>query len=264
MNNYIKINCAAIPKELLESELFGYVEGAFTGASKKGKIGKFELADNGTLLLDEIGEMPLPLQAKLLRVLQEKEVDRVGSSSPTKVNVRIICSTNRDLLQMVHDGKFREDLYYRINTVELPIPPLRERMGDLRELCSFFLKKIKEEYGLATTGISEEVYRLFNQYRWPGNVRELEHVLERLVVVNPNGEIGIDSCDFLLERMKNESGLETDLERLTLQEKRNQAEREAILDALQKTGGNKTKAALRLGIDRSMLYIKMRKLEMMQ
>jgi PAS domain S-box-containing protein len=262
MNNYIKLNCAAIPKELLESELFGYVEGAFTGASRKGKIGKFELADNGTLLLDEIGEMPLALQAKLLRVLQEKEVERVGGLSPVKINVRIICTTNRNLEQMVREGKFREDLYYRINTVELFIPPLRDRIDDLEELCSFFLKKIKQEYNLNTTGFSQETYRVFKQYSWPGNIRELEHVIERLAVVNPSGVIGIESCDFLLNRIRNNNLQEVAFDCLTLQAKRDQAEREVILDALRKTGGNKTKAAVLLNIDRSMLYIKIKKLGM--
>ena len=149
-SNFVKINCAAIPKDLLESELFGYEGGAFTGAKKGGKIGKFELADGGTLLLDEIGEMPLPLQSKLLRVLQEKEIERVGGTIPIKVDVRLICSTNQNLTQLIQEGRFRADLYYRINTIELAIPPLRDRLDDIPDLCNFFVQKFNRENGSYT------------------------------------------------------------------------------------------------------------------
>ena len=286
---FVKINCASIPKELMESELFGYEEGAFTGAMKKGKVGKFELADTGTLLLDEIGEMPLPLQAKLLRVLQNYEIERVGGLSSKKVDVRLICSTNRNLEQMAREGSFRQDLYYRINTVELHIPPLRERLGDLYELCAFLIGKINKTFHLETAGISDPVYSLFCEYRWPGNVRELEHVLERLAVLHPNSEISSESCDFLRERIAaarqavpSEAGPVSEKPEITrtyrsseisaagapssllsvqaLKEKQQQDDRVLILQALIQTGGNKAKAARLLGIDRSLLYYRMKKL----
>ena len=285
---FVKINCASIPKELMESELFGYEEGAFTGAMKKGKVGKFELADTGTLLLDEIGEMPLPLQAKLLRVLQNYEIERVGGLSSKKVDVRLICSTNRNLEQMAREGSFRQDLYYRINTVELHIPPLRERLGDLYELCAFLVGKINKTFHLETAGISDSVYSLFCEYRWPGNVRELEHVLERLAVLHPNSEISSESCDFLRERIATArrsapaaapapddsrsiapprsseipaAGAPSSLLSVReLKEKQQQDDRVLILQALSQTGGNKAKAARLLGIDRSLLYYRMKKL----
>ena len=285
---FVKINCASIPKELMESELFGYEEGAFTGAMKKGKVGKFELADTGTLLLDEIGEMPLPLQAKLLRVLQNYEIERVGGLSSKKVDVRLICSTNRNLEQMAREGSFRQDLYYRINTVELHIPPLRERLGDLYELCAFLVGKINKTFHLETAGISDPVYSLFCEYRWPGNVRELEHVLERLAVLHPNSEISSESCDFLRERIASSrrsapaaapapedsraitkprssdipaAGAPSSLLSVQeLKEKQQQDDRVLILQALSQTGGNKAKAARLLGIDRSLLYYRMKKL----
>ena len=285
---FVKINCASIPKELMESELFGYEEGAFTGALKKGKVGKFELADTGTLLLDEIGEMPIPLQAKLLRVLQNYEIERVGGLSSKKVDVRLICSTNRNLEQMAREGSFRMDLYYRINTVELHIPPLRERLGDLYELCAFLIGKINKSFHLETAGISDPVYSLFCDYRWPGNVRELEHVLERLAVLHPNSEISSESCDFLRERIaKDRRSLQASapvqnqpetpaktrsseipaagapsslLSVQALKEKQQQDDRVLILEALSQTGGNKAKAARLLGIDRSLLYYRMKKL----
>ncbi len=269
-NNYVKINCAAIPKDLLESELFGYEEGAFTGARKSGKIGKFELADNGTLLLDEIGEMPLALQAKLLRVLQEKEIERLGSNKLKKINVRVICSTNVNIRDMVRNGQFREDLYYRINTVELAIPPLRNRTSDIPALCHYFIQKINEENDIHTQGISDEVLELFQQYPWPGNVRELEHTIERLAFQNQNSMISIQNCEFLINKMNALTPLAVAPSALpeqtypgsntaTLQDQRSLSEIDAIRNALQQTGGNKSKAAKLLGISRSMLYIKLEK-----
>lgn len=272
-NNYVKINCAAIPKDLLESELFGYEEGAFTGARKAGKIGKFELADNGTLLLDEIGEMPLALQAKLLRVLQEKEIEPLGSNKPRKINVRVICSTNMNIRDMVKNGQFREDLYYRINTVELTIPPLRNRISDIPLLCNYFIQKINEENNIHTQGISDEVLELFQKYNWPGNVRELEHTLERLAFQSQNSIISIKNCGFLINKMNTQNYIgntslspaasinnrQTDSEPNTLQSQRNLTEIDAIRAALRESGGNKTKAAKLLGISRSMLYIKLEK-----
>lgn len=281
LNPYVKINCAAIPRDLLESELFGYEEGAFTGARKQGKIGKFELADKGTLLLDEIGEMPIDLQSKLLRVLQEKELERVGGTAPKKINVRIICSTNKDLPQLVKEGKFREDLYYRINTIELSIPPLRERMEDLPALCHFFIDKINSESGIHTKGIDDDVLSLFQKYSWPGNVRELEHTMERLAFLNQDSVITLKDCDFIKEKIEDlqtekkpiqntddqkntkdqdKESQNTDLQSVSdLHHRKEQTEKEAILEALHKTGGNKSQAARLLGIDRSLLYYKIKK-----
>ena len=259
--NYVKINCAAIPSTLLESELFGYAGGAFSGASKGGKIGKFELADGGTLLLDEIGEMSLELQSKLLRVLQEKEIERIGGVTPIKVDVRIICCTNQNLEKMVQEGRFREDLYYRINVIELNIPPLRKRREDILPLSQFFIEKANQENGYAVTGLSQDVIAMFMSYSWPGNVRELEHAIERAVVRCKGGEITSDQVDFLVERSQRRLELETEAvsSPSSLKEYAQQAERDRIMQALAQTGGNKSKAAKLLGIDRTVLYTKLRK-----
>lgn len=258
---FVKINCAAIPKELLESELFGYEAGAFTGADRRGKAGRFELANHGTLLLDEIGEMPITLQAKLLRVLQEKEIERVGGVRPIPLDVRLVCSTNRDLYQMVRDGQFRADLYYRLNTMELYTPPLRERLEDLPELCELFIKRTNQCNGLAITGIHPDVYRLFASYEWPGNVRELEHTLERAAVLLGYGELNVCHFDFLSERigLQRVSGEGEERCQTNLKEQKGLLEREAILRALQACHGNKSAAAKQLGIDRSVLYAKMKR-----
>lgn len=259
---FVKINCAAIPKELLESELFGYEAGAFTGADRRGKAGRFELANHGTLLLDEIGEMPITLQAKLLRVLQEREVERVGGVRPIPLDVRLVCSTNRDLYQMVRNGQFRADLYYRLNTMELFTPPLRERLEDIPELCELFRKRTNQRNGLAITGIHPDVFRLFETYNWPGNVRELEHSLERAAVLLGNGELNICHFDFLIERITKLQHADCEVTKeknANLKEQKDTLEREAIFYALQTCHGNKSAAAKQLGIDRSVLYAKMKK-----
>lgn len=257
LNNYVKINCAAIPKDLLESELFGYEEGAFSGAKKGGKAGKFELANNGTLLLDEIGELPVHLQTKLLRVLQEKEVERIGGLKPIKLNVRIICSTNCNLEEMVANKKFREDLYYRINVVELKIPPLRDRLDDITGLCEHFLRKINEEQGIVVSGISQEVVELFQTYSWPGNVRELEHVLERAAYLCKTHIVEQKNCKFFMDRLGKKTALLQKVD--TLKAVTHESEKAAIQEALKKAGGNKTKAAQILQINRSLLYTKIKK-----
>lgn len=274
---FIKINCAAIPADLLESELFGYEEGAFTGALKGGKAGKFELAHKGTLLLDEIGEMSAALQAKLLRALQEKEVERVGSARPKKIDVRVLCSTNVNLREQVNRGRFREDLYYRINTVELSIPPLRERLADLPLLCNYFIKKNNEENGLRTKGVDESVLDLFQRYAWPGNVRELQHVIERLSFLHQKDVITESHCAFLKKRIDAQPGLQpptsakagaipvyapdAPAQRLIhdLHASRDAAEEASIRNALAQTYGNKSKAAALLGLSRSMFYVKLKK-----
>lgn len=185
---FIKVNCGAIPQELLESELFGYESGAFTGAKKEGKLGMFELAHRGTIFLDEIGELPLHLQVKLLRVLQDQEFHRVGGTKPVKVDVRILAATNRDLQKMVAQGTFREDLYYRLYVVPIEIPPLRKRREDILPLISFYLDKFNRKYQTDTT-LTEETLQILQQYDWPGNIRELANLIERLLVITPSQRI---------------------------------------------------------------------------
>jgi transcriptional regulator with GAF, ATPase, and Fis domain len=180
----VKVNCGAISAGLVESELFGHVKGAFTGAISN-RDGRFKLADGGTIFLDEVGELPLDTQVKLLRVLQEQEFEPIGSSKTTKVNVRVVAATNRDLQELVREGKFREDLFYRLNVVPLRVPPLRERASDLPLLVTFFVQKCAKKIGKQITQVSEEVMQRFTSYSWPGNVRELQNVIERAVVLSP-------------------------------------------------------------------------------
>lgn len=259
-NKFVKLNCAAIPKDLLESELFGYEDGAFSGAVKGGKIGKFELANNGTILLDEIGDMPLELQSKLLRVLQEREIERIGGLKTIKIDVRVISSTNQHIEELVQTGKFREDLYYRLNVVELNIPPLRERYEDIPPLCDIFIEKINRTHGLGISGIDESAFKLFKNYNWPGNIRELEHVIERASVMKKIGILEVDDFEFLLRKIFR-SGEKPAPEEApkTLDDVKDSTEKELILKALVTSKGNKTKAAEVLGINRSVLYDKMKK-----
>jgi len=186
--NFVAVNCAAIPSNLLESEMFGYEKGAFSGAIKS-HPGKFEQANHGTLLLDEISEMPLELQAKLLRVIQEKTIDRIGGTDPIKVDVRIVCTTNRNIEQEVKDGNFREDLYYRISVFPIKIPPLRERKEEIPELARFFLKKFSSTFNKSVEDITDSALELLMNYPWPGNIRELQNVIERAVVLAEREEI---------------------------------------------------------------------------
>ena len=259
--NFTKINCAAIPKDLLESELFGYEPGAFSGALKEGKIGKFEYANGGTLLLDEIGEMPMSMQSKLLRVLQENEVVRIGGLKPIKLDVRIVCSTNQNIEGLVEKGEFRRDLFYRINVVEINIPPLRERTSDITPLCEYFIQRINCENGLGVTIISEDVYALFSNYEWSGNVRELKHVLERACFMAGSGPLNIGHFDFLLLRMHKRGNdiRKSVTEKNSLNEVTGEVEREEIIKALVEARGNKSAAAKMLNIDRSSLYNKLKK-----
>jgi len=256
---FVKINCAAIPKELFESELFGYETGTFSGAIKGGKAGKFELANGGTILLDEIEALPLEMQSKLLRVLQEYEVTRIGSVDPIPLHLQVICCSNEDLYQMTTEKKFRKDLLFRINVIEIEIPPLRDRIEDIPSLCEFLIEKVNKKYKLNISGISESALDYLSDYYWPGNVRELENAIERACVLVKNGFLEKD--DFLfMEGRKN-------LRRSTLSSQsttnffRNRciAEKELIIEALSACKGNKTKAAEKLGISRSLLYEKIRK-----
>ena len=258
---FVKINCAAIPKELIESELFGYSPGAFSGASKEGKIGKFEMANGGSILLDEIGEMPLSLQQKLLRVIQEKEIVRIGDKKTIKLDIRIICSTNKDIEELIKNGQFREDLYYRINVVELKIPPLRERIEDIRKLANYFIEKTNRSYGLGINEINEDVIGLFMEYTWPGNVRELENVIERACVLVGSGELKIEDFGFFIKKLNNETNslVYSNSNNSTLEEAKTNTEKEVIMKTLLEAKGNKTVAAKMLGIDRSFLYTKLKK-----
>ncbi|SMB92770.1 Transcriptional regulator containing PAS, AAA-type ATPase, and DNA-binding Fis domains [Thermanaeromonas toyohensis ToBE] len=248
---FIKVNCAAIPPELLESELFGYEEGAFTGAKKGGKPGKLELADGGTIFLDEIGDMPLNMQAKLLRVLQDKEIERLGSTQTRKIDVRVIAATNRDLEKMVQEGRFREDLFYRLNVVKLVLPPLRERPEDIPLLAESILQRLNEEYGkeLRLTPAARECLL---SYSWPGNVRELENVLERAVILAEDQEI--HPHHLAIGYTGKKKGVR---EISPLYKVRIEAEKEAIIQALEAFGGEKTRAAKALGLSRQALYAKM-------
>lgn len=258
--NYVKINCAAIPRELLESELFGYEAGSFSGALRQGKKGKFELANDGTLLLDEIGDMPQDLQAKLLRVLQEHEVERLGGLTARKLNFRLVCSTNCNLEELVTQDRFRQDLYYRINVIELYIPPLRSRKEDILPLANYFIDQANRKYGCSVTGIGKTVRNYLEAYSWPGNVRELAHTVERMCIHTRSGQI--DEATLQIFPRLIQVQMDIDDERAvgdTVAGRRARSERELIVETLQKLGGNKTQAAKQLGICRSQLYVKMHK-----
>ena len=259
---FIVINCGAIPKELLESELFGHTKGSFTGAlaNKKGKI---EMADQGSLFLDEIGEMPLDLQVKMLRLIQEREIERIGAPNATKVNVRIIAATHRNLEAMVEDGTFREDLYYRLAVIPLILPPLRERPDDIAELVAIFFKKFKERQNRLDLKVPPSLLPYFSIHRWPGNVRELENVVERLVVLTPGSEVSVEDLpDFLRrERPPLEAiHLELPPEGISLEA----VERELVMRALHKCNWNQTKAAAYLDISRKVLIYRMEKFALKQ
>ena len=258
-NPFVKVNLGGISQSLFESEMFGHKKGAFTDAHHD-RTGRFELADKGTILLDEIAEMPLELQVKLLRVLQENEFERVGSLKTTKFNARIICSTNRDIEELAEKGLFRQDLYYRINIIELYIPPLRERYDDILPLCKHFITNLNQDGNKKIIDIDARVLDLFRQYDWPGNVRELKHVIERAYVTCKEEILSLDYLDFFKDRIvrqKNKS--DSAPPDATLREHRHQAEKQAIIQALKQAKGNKTKAAQLLQIDRSRLYYKLKK-----
>ena len=255
---FVKINCAAIPRDLLESELFGYEEGAFSGAVRNGKIGKFEYAQNGSVLLDEIGDMPLDLQAKLLRALQEKSFEKVGGVESIPFNARVICTTNCDLRQLIQEKKFREDLYYRINVIEMHIPPLRERKEDIDVLCNYFIDRINRENGLSIVGIEAPALEQLRDYPWPGNVRELRHLLERSCFMRGAGILTKDQF-FLQARATEGIALSSGSEVVPLYKACAQAEIAQISRALELAHGNKSTAARLLQIDRSVLYDKIKK-----
>jgi len=260
---FVPVNCSALAESLLESELFGHEKGAFTGAISM-KKGRFELADQGTLFLDEIGELSSSLQVKLLRVLQEKVFERVGGMRPISVNIRLIAATNKSLKEEIRKGRFREDLFYRLNVVPLILPPLRERLEDIRPLTAHFIQKYAEERQGITpvTRIEKEVERLFFDYNWPGNVRELENVIERAMVMCPGDTIRVDDLpkDFRQNVQKNSSLRLDDLTpRATLYETLAYVEKEMILHALRKADYVQSHAATMLGIGKSGLNQKLKK-----
>ncbi|MCX7951428.1 MAG: sigma 54-interacting transcriptional regulator [Clostridiales bacterium] len=252
--SFVKVNCAAIPHELLESELFGYEDGAFTGAKKGGKIGKFELADGGTIFLDEIGDMPLNMQAKLLRVIQEREIERVGGTTPKKINVRIIAATNKNLEKLVEEGKFREDLYYRLNVITINIPPLRERKKDIIELVNFYLKQLSDKYNKRVDSISKDALKKLVEYSWPGNVRELINVVERAInIIEDENVLDVQHLPIKI------SGINKVTFVKPFDEAINEVEKNIIIDALKYTKGNKSEAAKLLKMSRSNFYEKLQK-----
>ncbi len=241
---FIRVNCASLPENLIESELFGHEKGAFTGAIKQSK-GRFELADGGTILLDEISEMPLSLQSKLLRVLQEYEFERVGSGKPIKVDVRVIATSNRHLKTEIKEGNFREDLYFRLNVIQIELPPLRNRRDDIPALIDFFLAKYNEENARNVEGISDKALTALMKYHWPGNVRELENIIQRSVVTCRSNMITPELFPgYIMGRESFDSGDVVLPMPVTLAE----LEKFAIVEALKFTGGNRTKAADILGI----------------
>ena len=257
---FVRVNCSSIPHELMESELFGYEAGAFTGASRRGKPGKFELANQGSILLDEVGDMPLEMQAKLLRVLQEKEIERVGGTKTLGVDFRLIASTNRDPEVLVKGGRLRRDLFYRLNVVPIRIPPLRERRDDLPAICQQLMVRLREEQGGRPMTISREVLDLFQGYDWPGNIRELTNVLERASYAAEGNVIEIEHLPLFLREARGARGI--DRRRSNLREALKEAERDAVLQALNMAKGNKAKAAKLLGIHRTGLYQKLARIKM--
>lgn len=254
----VKLNCGAIPTELIEAELFGYEEGAFTGAKKKGKKGKFELADKGTLFLDEISQLSMAAQVKLLRAIQERELERVGGEAPIAVDVRILAATNDDLAEMVRRGTFRADLFYRLNVIPLKVPPLRERRADIPALVERFARKYGDQAGLSSVAVAPEVMALLADQEWPGNIRELENAVERAIGMCNSNILGLDHFEWLLPKRR--PGI-IETKGKTLEAAKAELEKNMIGNALQATGNNIKKTAELLGVDRSFLYQKMRRLD---
>ncbi len=258
---FVTINCAAIPETLIESELFGHEKGAFTNAIEK-KLGRFEMAHLGTLFLDEIGELSLTTQAKILRFLEERELNRVGGSKTIKVDVRLITATNKDLHQIIKKGEFREDLYYRINVVPVILPPLRERREDIPLLVDHFINKFNDENNKKVKGMSKEALELMVNYEWPGNVRELENMIERTMALTYNEYIQSNELPFSLTNRSKTNGLKESVltGRLSFSKAEEEFERGIILDALKRTNYIQSHAAEILGISRRILKYKMDKL----
>ncbi len=271
---FVVVNCVAIPESLLESELFGYEKGAFTGANSR-RIGKIEQADGGTIFLDEIGDMPLAIQAKMLRLLQERSVERIGGRTPLPVDVRILAATNRDLAQAVSQGRFREDLFYRLNVVPIHLPPLRERSEDVPVLADYFLARVTRELGVRNPGITPEAYELLTAHPWPGNVRELANAMEKCLIFGRGHPVGAEEVGSLaLNQDSGPGGLNPELDEAIrawarqgiasgrsklLAEMLDRVEELIVSEALENTGGNRTRAARLLGISRPSLLTRIKK-----
>ena len=253
---FVKINCAAIPSELLESELFGYEGGAFTGAKKEGKVGKFELANGGSIFLDEIGDMPLQMQVKLLRVLQEREIERIGSTKTRPINVRIISATNKNLEEEVKSGNFREDLYYRLNVMSVNIEPLRKRKDDIRPLAKALVKKLSSQMGVHVDSISEKAMAALEAYDWPGNIRELENVIERSINLLDSDRI--IKVSTLPVHITQSHKTHVYIAGSNLKEQLYDVEKSIILECLNENQGNKQKTANDLDMSRTSLYQKLK------
>ncbi|AHF07341.1 sigma-54 interaction domain-containing protein [Desulfitobacterium metallireducens] len=253
--SFVAINCGALPKELLQSELFGYEEGAFTGARTHGSIGKFEHAHEGTLLLDEIGEMPLDMQVALLRFLQERTITRINSTKSKKVDVRIIAATNKNMAELVKAGQFRQDLYYRLNVIEIELPPLRERKSDIPLLANYFISELSKQLKMQPKEISDDALKILCQYNWPGNVRELKNVIEKAMILSEDEQISSEILsEYILHWAPDSSSSkdEDSVEKLS--------ERDHIIQLLEKTNGNIFQTAKALNIARNTLYRKIEKL----
>ncbi len=261
---FVRVNCAALSSGVLESELFGHEKGAFTGAVSR-HPGRFELADGGTLFLDECGDIPLEVQVKLLRVLQEREFERVGGTETVRVDVRVVSATHRDLEEMVRQGKFREDLYYRLNVFPIQLPPLRERTEDIPRLVEHFVAKFNRESGKRVRGFDDEALARLAQYNWPGNVRELENVIERAIILARGQDVTSADLDFgtrppaTAQSSGQVQGPLAALGSKPLQARLGEQERNEIVSAIERSSGNIAKAARLLGINRSTLYYRMRK-----
>lgn len=255
---FIEVNCAAIPEELIESELFGHVQGSFAGA-RQDKVGKFEQADGGTLFLDEVGDMSLNTQAKVLRALEEQRFEPVGSGRTMQVDVRVIAATNKDLEDEIAGGNFREDLFYRLNVIPFFVPPLRERLEDIPVLAAHFLHEFGQAYGRGRKTLTPAALRALGDYPWPGNVRELRNMMERIVILHPQQEIDEHRLPLPTPRRLSQRKLESGRFK-TLDEARKAYERDYVLRTLDAQGGNMTRTAQALGLERSHLYRKMKAL----
>lgn len=253
---FVTVNCAAIPENLLEAELFGHERGAFTGAHQQ-RHGKFEQAHHGTIFLDEIGDMSLPMQTKILRVLQEKEIEPIGGRGPVKVDLRLLAATHRDLKKAVDAGAFREDLFFRLNVVNIHLPPLRDRKEDLKVLADHFIKKYSRRFQKAVQGLTEEAYQLLLSYHWPGNVRELENIIQRAIVLSEGSELSAPMIRGFL-KLESDRAVIGSL-KAKVGKTSEEVEKRTILEALSKTGGRREEAAKYLRISRKNLYNKMKK-----
>lgn len=264
---FVAINCSAIPENLLESELFGYVEGAFTGATKQGRIGMFEFANNGTLFLDEIGDMPLGMQSKLLRVLQDGVIYKLGSGKPVYTNTRIIAATNKDLKKSIKEETFRNDLFYRLAIVQVELPPLRERKEDIKDLINLFISQVSKNERIEIKKIDNRIYNILSSYKWEGNIRELKNVIQRMVLLSNGDCISVDSIPKYILSYEEEKyfiNKDIDLEdKYNLEKMVKTLECEIIREVMDTTGGNKAKAAEILKIKRSTLYYKLKQYNML-